>query len=124
MKVLIEISEDDYRYIRNKGARIPYNHLTTSIAKGLVIENKIYAELIDKEYQYINEQEDLGMELLNALAENKALKEAIEKAKTEIEKEKADAKNNSTAYYVYIEGLMDAHETDEQIIDKYTKELL
>lgn len=51
-------------------------------------------------------------------------KKAIEDIKAEIEKEKADAKNNSTAYYVYNEGLMDAHETDEQIIDKHTKELL
>jgi len=55
---------------------------------------------------------------------NTEWKEAIENIKAEIEKEKADAKNNSTAYYIYIEGLMDAHETDEQIIDKHTKELL
>ena len=51
-------------------------------------------------------------------------KEAIEKIKADIEKEKNKAKNDETSYYVYVEGLTDAHETDEQIIDKHTKELM
>ena len=114
VKVLIEIPKAEYELIVGDEA-CGLNPLTRAIANGSEIDDKVYAELIDKEYHYINEQEDLGMELLNALAKNKALKEAIEKMRAEIDNlERLELKGEKTPL---ING-----DNVLQIIDKYKVE--
>ena len=128
MKVLIDIDKEDLNKIRRwrdkrdtlyslsgiDRINLSANSLD-AVANGLEIDDKIYSELIDKEYQYINKQEDLGMELLNALAGNKALKEAIEKIRTEIDSlERFELKGEKTPL---ING-----DNVLQIIDKYKAE--
>lgn len=46
MKIIVDISEDDYKYIKANGARIPYYRLTDAIKNGIPLP-KGHGRLID-----------------------------------------------------------------------------
>ena len=117
MKVLIEISEDDYRYIRNKGARIPYKHLTTAIAKGRVIDEDINGYPNIKEYSEGEIREAYNSGYSTGLDQgeeinNSKWKEAIEKINEDIEHIACDFHDCKLLVKV------------ERSIDKHTKDLI
>jgi len=124
-KTAFDWKENEEKWERFKKELILETHtpITMDYDSSLILMKSAITDTVAKwktkiEYDIINNLEDLGMELLNALAENKALKEAIEKAKTEIEQTKDEPTDEESKKYNL--GL----DVAKTIIKKHTKNLI